>query len=66
MNRAPEIPLICLNKDIFSSKLKVIRDGRQTKGISLKLFMQGTYQLDRETVHDTDSDIMFNDSCQVS
>lgn len=61
---APEIPLICLNKDIFSSKLKVIREGKQTKGLVLKLFMQGTYQLDRETVHESEAEIMFNDSCQ--
>lgn len=59
---APEIPSICLNKDIFGSKLKVIRDGRTTKGISLNVFMQGTYQLDREVF---DTEIMFNDSCQV-
>jgi len=61
---APEIPLICLNKDIFSSKIKVIRDGRCTKGISLNLYMQGTYQLDSETIEKTEADVYFNDSCQ--
>lgn len=61
---APEIPLICLNKDIFCSKLKVFRDTRNTKGISLKLFMQGTYQTDRETIQEMDAELKFNDSCQ--
>jgi len=61
---APEIPLICLNKDIFCSKLTVIRENRNTKGISLKLFMQGTYQMDRETIQEMESELLFNDSCQ--
>lgn len=61
---APEIPLICLNKDIFSSKIKVNREGRLTKGISLNLYMQGTYQLERETFEKTDVEVFFNDSCQ--
>lgn len=61
---APEIPLICLNKDTFSSKIRVIRDGRQTKGISLDLYMQGTYQLERETFEKSDAEVFFNDSCQ--
>lgn len=61
---APEIPLICLNKDIFSSKIKVLRDGRSTRGIALNLYMQGTYQIDRETVEKVDAEIYFNDSCQ--
>jgi hypothetical protein len=58
---APEIPSICLNKDIFGSKIKVLRDGKATKGISLNIFMQGTYQMDREVF---DTEIMFNDTCQ--
>jgi len=61
---APEIPLICLNKDTFSSKIRVIREGRQTKGISLDLYMQGTYQLERETFEKSDAEVFFNDSCQ--
>jgi hypothetical protein len=64
--RAPEIPLICLNKDIFSSKIKTFRDGRKTRGISLNLYMQGTYQMDRETFEKSDAEVFFNDSCQVS
>jgi hypothetical protein len=63
---APEIPLICLNKDIFSSKIKVYREGRQTKGITLDLYMQGTYQMDRQTCQKSDAEVFFNDSCQVS
>ena len=43
----------------------MIRDARTTKGIGLKLFMQGTYQLDRETIQETDAELMFNDTCQV-
>ena len=66
MYSAPEIPLICLNKDTFSSKIRVIRDGRQTKGISLDLYMQGTYQLERETFEKSDAEVFFNDSCQVT
>jgi hypothetical protein len=66
LKSAPEIPLICLNKDIFCSKLTVIRENRNTKGISLKLFMQGTYQMDRETIQEMESELLFNDSCQVS
>lgn len=60
----PEIPLICLNKDIFSSKIKVYREGRRTKGISLNLHMQGTYQIDHETFEKSDAEVFFNDSCQ--
>jgi hypothetical protein len=40
----------------------VIRDGKQTKGVSISLFMQGTYQLDRTML---DGEIYFHDSCQV-
>ncbi len=58
--------MICLNKDIFSSKIKVNREGRVTKGLCLNLYMQGTYQLDRETIEKVDADINFNDSCQVN
>lgn len=61
---APEIPLICLNKDIFSSKIRISRDGRKTRGISLNLYMQGTYQMDRETFEKSDAEVFFNDSCQ--
>lgn len=58
---APEIPSICLNKDIFASKLRVVREGKSTRGIKLSLFMQGTYQLDR---HQVESEIDFNNTCQ--
>lgn len=58
---APDIPSICLNKDIFGSKMRVLRDGKQTKGILLSLFMQGLYQLDKENF---EAQIMFNDTCQ--
>lgn len=58
---APEIPSICLNKDLFCSKLTVLREGHVTKGIFLSLFMQGNYQLDRETA---EVEILFDDSCQ--
>ena len=56
--------MICLNKDIFSSKIKVVREGRKTKGITLDLFMQGTYQMDRETFEKANTEVSFNDSCQ--
>ncbi len=56
------MPSICLNKDIFASKLRVVREGKVTKGIQMSLFMQGTYQLDREMF---DAEVMLNDSCQV-
>lgn len=59
---APEIPSICLGKDIYGSKLRVIREGKLTKGLSLSVFVQGSYQLDREVY---DAELMFNDSCQV-
>lgn len=58
---APEIPYICLNKDIFSSKLRVIRDGKTTKGVKLSIFMQGSFQVEREM---SEVDIMLNDSTQ--
>lgn len=38
-----------------------MREGRQTKGLHLHLFMQGTYQLDKETY---EAQIFFNDTCQ--
>ena len=56
------MPSICLNKDIFGTKIKVLREGKVTKGICASIFMQGTYQMDREMY---DAEIMFNDSCQV-
>lgn len=58
---APEIPSICLNKDIFGSKITVIRENRTTKGICLSVFMQGLYQMDRDMY---DTEINFNDSVQ--
>jgi hypothetical protein len=68
---APEIPSICLNKDIFGSKLKVIssspnddlvhRFKKIYNGVNLTVFTQGTYQLDREI---TNFDILFDHSCQ--
>lgn len=61
---APEIPLICLNKDIFSSKIKVHREGRHTKNISFDLHMQGTNQIDRDTFEKKDAEVFFNDSVQ--
>jgi len=56
------MPSICLNKDIFASKLRVLRDGKLTRGIQMSLFMQGAYQMDREMF---DAEVMLNDSCQV-
>ena len=53
---------MCLNKDVYSSQLKVIRDHKSTKGVRITIFMQGTYQLEREI---NDVEIMLNDSCQV-
>jgi len=58
---APEIPSICMGKDIYGSKLTVIREGKVTKGVRLSVFVQGSYQLDREMY---DTEVMFNDSCQ--
>jgi hypothetical protein len=57
------MPLVCLNKDIFSSKLKVIREGKVTRGVKLSIFMQGTFQSD---VENSEIEILFNDSAQVT
>jgi hypothetical protein len=56
------MPSICFNKDVFGSKIRAIREGKQTKGIHLSLFMQGLYQLDKEKF---EAQIFFNDTCQV-
>lgn len=60
----PEIPLICLNKDIFTSKVKILREGKQTTGISLELYMQGTYEVDKDSLEKSNAEVFFNDSCQ--
>lgn len=52
-----------MGKDIYGSKLTVIREGKVTKGVRLSVFVQGSYQLDREMY---DTEVMFNDSCQVT
>lgn len=62
---APEIPTNCLNKDIFTTKLSVIRENKCTKSIQLNLFMQGiekSYQLDNRELLDVE--ISFDDTCQ--
>lgn len=61
---APEIPQLCLNKDIFSHKVKLCREDGKTKGISMNLYMQGNYQVDRETYEKFNAEVFFNDSCQ--
>jgi len=61
----PEIPSICLNKDIFSSKLIVLREKNSTRGIHMHLFVQG---IDKVYTHDNretlEREILFNASCQ--
>lgn len=61
----PEIPFICLNKDVFANKITVLRDGKTTKGLQLNLFMQGAekaYQFDNREYLDVE--VLFDDTCQ--
>jgi len=65
---APELPLSTLNKEIYLDKLSIIRDSAKkvTKGIKLKVFMQGIEKAYQETeakdAHEVE--IFFDDACQ--
>jgi hypothetical protein len=60
----PEMPSICLNKDVFSSKIRLIRDKSKTKGLHLNLFMNSTQSSSSSSIQYFDAEIYFNDTCQ--
>ena len=62
----PEIPSISLNKDVFATKIAVLRDGKTTKGLQMNIFMHGAekaYQFDSREYRDVD--VLYDDTCQV-
>ena len=62
----PDVPHICLNKDVFSNKIGVLRDSKATKGLQLNIFMQAAemaYLSDNREYRDVE--VLFDDTCQV-
>lgn len=62
--KAPPLPIICFNKQLYVEQANIIRNSSGTKGIRLNIFTEGSVRSLESRKQCFTRDVLFGDTCQ--